>query len=116
MIRRKSIDKKAQEIEDNLRPYVFNVDTDECNMDVVEYRIVLGELQSFSEYDQYGWCEFEEAPPKEPGFYWLTVIDNNDDKKVVAGQWYGQYSLRFWKGRFKELIAWKPCILPEAYR
>lgn len=116
MLRSKYISEIAEEIEENLRPYVFEIETEECNMCVVEHRLVLGELEWFSEYDQYGWCEFEVSPPREQGTYWLTVIDNNDDRKVVVAQWYSQSSLRYWKGKFKELIAWKICFLPSPYR
>lgn len=116
MVQSKSIDEISHEIADNLKENVFEVITDECNMDVVEYYLIEEELARFSYYDRYFWSEFRKAIPENEGYYWLTVITKDGERKVVLAKWYNRSSFRYWANKFKVLLAWKPCILPEPYK
>lgn len=116
LIRSKSIDEIAHEIAENLQPFVFETTTDDCYMDVIEYYLVINELSKFCYYEQFFWCEFKDNFPEKEGYYWFTVLTNDGEKKVILAKWYNKNSFTFWKKRFKKLIAWKPCILPEIYR
>lgn len=116
MVNSRSIDGIAHEISDSLKPYVFETFTENCNMDVVEYALVESELSRFCYYEQYYWNDFENGEtPDDEGYYWLTVLTQEGERKVVLTKWYGRDSLYFWKRKFQKLLAWKACILPEPY-
>lgn len=115
MIRSKTINDIAHEITDNLHPYIFEIFTEERNMDVVEYILVEDELSKFCYYEQYYWKQFRDGSPKEEGYYWLTVIDDAGKRKVVLTKWYSGNSYWFYRNKYKSLIAWKRCIMPDPY-
>lgn len=115
MVKSRSINQIAHEITDNLKPHIFEACNEECNMDVVEYSLVESELSLFAYYDRFFWVPFEKAQPEEEGHYWLTVVTEYAEVKTVLTFWYGMDSLRYWKRKFKKLVAWKHCILPEPY-
>lgn len=115
MIESKTIGEIAGEVLKTLEGDVFETFTDECNMDVVEYRLVEDALSLFSYYDKAFWTEFKNEIPEEPGFYWITVITEREERKVTLINWYGKNSFRYWKSKFKYLVAWKICIFPEPY-
>lgn len=115
MVKSRSIDQIAHEITDNLEPNIFEAHTEKCNIDVVDYALVQSELSLFAYYDRYFWVAFDKEYPEEEGYYWLTVVTEYGEIKVVPTFWYGEDSLRYWKRKYKKLVAWKHCILPEPY-
>lgn len=118
MIESKSVGEISLEIGRNLKKNIIEIFTEECNKEVVEYCLVKSELSRFLSYDKYSWNEFNdnECTPRDEGYYWLTVIDNDGERRVVLIKWYNRNSLRYWNSVFKELIAWKICIMPEPYK
>ncbi len=116
MIESMSVGQIANEIADDLKDDIFEVFTEECNKEVVEWCLVESELTQFVYYDKLFWQEFKNGFPEEDQYYWLTVITEDGDRKVVLTKWYGKNSFKYWKSKYRYLLAWKPCILPEPYK
>lgn len=109
----KTVSDICKEIYDSLYPYVFKIETYKGSVDVVEWGPVLEQLAKFLACDRNGWCEI--GFPEKPGNYWLTVINKNGEKEVVLLKLKSVNYLRYLRGKYNKIIAWKPCILPLQY-